>query len=449
MLQTTSDNMIRFLQISDIHFANVAGGDDEYRQMKCKFLEDIAECHQEIGRIDHILICGDIAFSGTEAQYKEAKSFIAQISESTGCTDGHPFVVPGNHDKKRDVYSRARQTMRGALLNGKNTQQLLTSKVKEPMAVGILYAPFKQYNKFASDNSCISDVGRKSLYFPESDQETGVVPRFESNDAFFWTEPIGELGGMSVIIHGSNSALLSDKDDGESHNMKEGQHLQVLPLQAYNIEAKENEIHLLMLHHPLSEIMEKEDLETKIDNLFRLQLYGHIHKQSSSSGDAIHIYSGALQPPEADENKEYFPVYNVLEMDVVEEGGQPCLKVDVFCRKWDGAKFDEYPEETKTGDKALKVKLPINDAWERTKKRKEAGKHDTGNMEVAALTVYPHAVKHRFLQSGKEGKIIKKMYGDRFESITPNRMKYLEFLKQVEVEGKMNELNDILKSYGK
>ena len=95
------------------------------------------------------------------------------------------------------------------------------------------------------------------------------------------------------------------------------------------------------------------------------------------------------------------------------------------------------------------MKLPINDAWERTKKRKEAGKHDTGNMEVAALTVYPHAVKHRFLQSGKEGKIIKKMYGDRFESITPNRMKYLEFLKQVEVEGKMNELNDILKSYGK
>ena len=52
--------MIRFLQISDFHFADTNGNDDEYRQMKCKFLEDIASCHTSMGRIDYILICGDI-----------------------------------------------------------------------------------------------------------------------------------------------------------------------------------------------------------------------------------------------------------------------------------------------------------------------------------------------------------------------------------------------------
>lgn len=225
-----NDDMIRFLQISDIHFANVACCDDEFRQMKSKFLEDIKQCHKEMGRIDHILICGDIAFSGMETQYKEAKSFIAQICENTGCMDGHPFVVPGNHDKKREVYCRTRQMMRNALLKGKSTQQLLSSKIREPMAVGILYAPFKQYYKFAADNSCISDVARKSLYFPESDQEKGAVPKYGTEDTFYWSEPIGEFGGMTVFIHGSNSALLSDKDDGEEHDIKDGQHLQVLPL---------------------------------------------------------------------------------------------------------------------------------------------------------------------------------------------------------------------------
>ena len=47
--------MIRFLQISDIHFTDVTGNDDVYKLMKCKFLEDIESCRQQKGKID----CGD------------------------------------------------------------------------------------------------------------------------------------------------------------------------------------------------------------------------------------------------------------------------------------------------------------------------------------------------------------------------------------------------------
>lgn len=133
----------------------------------------------------------------------------------------------------------------------------------------------------------------------------------------------------------------------------------------------------------------------------------------------------------------------------MEESGQHCLKVNVFSRKWDGIKFDEYAEETKIGDNALIVKLPCNDAWKKTKKKIGTWKPDTCNLESATLGIYPHIVKHRFLQSGKEGSIIKKMYGDRFDSLAPNRLKYLEFLKQVEKDGKMNELDEILKNHGK
>lgn len=41
------------------------------------------------------------------------------------------------------------------------------------------------------------------------------------------------------------------------------------------------------------------------------------------------------------------------------------------------------------------------------------------------------------------------MYGEQFNGVKPNRTKYLAFLKQVEADGRLNELNEILNMYGK
>lgn len=439
--------MIRFLQISDIHFTDVTGNDDDYKLMKGKFLEDIGVCKGLMGKVDRILICGDIAFAGMDNQYKEARTFINKICEKTECED--LLLVPGNHDKKRDVYKRARMMMRDSLLKGKSTKLLLESKVNEPMAIGILLAPFKQYYKLALDNTCISDMALTATGFPESDQEMDKMPKFKSSDALYWTKNLGDLKGYSVYIHGSNTSLLSDQDDGESKNLKNGKHLQVLPLQAYNVVGELNEIHIIMLHHPMSEIIDGKDIGKDLDNRFQLQFFGHAHKQSSSDDGVIKIYSGAFQPEEEEDKSEYFPVYNIIEMDVVEEGGKPFLKVDVYSRKWDGAKFDEFAEETKTGMNALKVELKHNDAWEKTMERIKGEQNDEGNLKEAKLDVYPSAVKSRFLRSGKEGKIIEEMYKDHFDDISPNRVKYLTFLRQVELDARFYELDEILNRYGK
>ena len=371
--------MIRFLQISDIHFTDVTGNDDDYKLMKGKFLEDIGVCKGLMGKVDRILICGDIAFAGTDNQYKEARTFINKICEKTECED--LLLVPGNHDKKWDVYKRARMMMRDSLLKGKSTKLLLESKVNEPMAIGILLAPFKQYYKLALDNTCISDMALTAAGFPESDQEMDKMPKFKSSDALYWTKNLGDLKGYSVYIHGSNTSLLSDQDDGESKNLKNGKHLQVLPLQAYNVVGELNEIHIIMLHHPMSEIIDGKDIGKDLDNRFQLQFFGHAHKQSSSDDGVIKIYSGAFQPEEEKDKSEYFPVYNIIEMDVVEEGGKPFLKVDVYSRKWDGAKFDEFAEETKTGINALRVELKYNDAWEKTMERIKGEQNDEGNLK--------------------------------------------------------------------
>ena len=442
--------MIRFLQISDIHFSDTQGSSDGYRQMKCKFMENLADCKNNLGKIDYVLICGDIAFSGQDSQYKEARQFISEICKKVGCKEENVFVVPGNHDKKREVYGRARSIMKDALIKEKNNiniKQLIDSKVKEPMAIGILYAPFKQYYKLAAYYSCISDIARKAALLPESNQR-GEVPKFESNDEMYWKEQLGEINGFNITLFGSNTSLLSDQYDGESQHLEDGQHLQVLPLQAYNVQAKSNEINILMLHHPMTEIYDGENVGKVIDGLFKVQLYGHMHRQSSICENAVKIYSGALQPPKNEENCDYFPVYNVIELDVVDDEGTPCLKVTLFSRKWNGMEFVEYNEETKTGEDALRLRLPHNDAWERTMERVRKGEQYMGK-EKMETTISPHAVKHAFLKSEKAQKIIKELYDNQFDNISPNRIKYLYFLKQVEIDGKFGELNELLKKYGK
>ena len=205
--------MIRFLQISDIHFKDKDGNDDEYLQMKSKFIDDIELCQRSKGKIDYVLICGDIAFSGLDREYKVAREFIGSICDKAKCDQ--VFLVPGNHDKKWSVYQRMRQAMRDYLLKGKSLKLLFESKVYEPMAVGTLYTPFKQYYKLAEEKLCISDVASKALVFPESEQK-GEVAEFVSIDKMYWTQDLGEIKGFHLYIHGSNTSLLSDRDDGDS-----------------------------------------------------------------------------------------------------------------------------------------------------------------------------------------------------------------------------------------
>ena len=135
-------------------------------------------------------------------------------------------------------------------------------------------------------------------------------------------------------------------------------------------------------------------------------------------------------------------------MDVIEESGNPTLRVEVFCRKWDGTKFDEYLTETKTGAKALKIQLPQNDAWKRTMDRIKMEADSCIDKPIESQTS-PFAVKNAFLRCGREGIVVREMYGDKFSGISSNRIKYLAFLSQVEKDGRLEELNNILNKYDK
>ena len=97
--------MLRILQISDIHWKDRLGANDAYKYISDGMIDDLkCYCQQKSVYFDHILICGDIAFSGANAQYKRAKGFITTLCQTVGCKESEVYVIPGNHDKNRDLY---------------------------------------------------------------------------------------------------------------------------------------------------------------------------------------------------------------------------------------------------------------------------------------------------------------------------------------------------------
>ena len=75
--------MLILLQLSDIHFRKKPDELDEYSQMRVRMIETIEDyCKNET--INAILICGDIAFSGSHAEYEDkAKAFISACGLSS------------------------------------------------------------------------------------------------------------------------------------------------------------------------------------------------------------------------------------------------------------------------------------------------------------------------------------------------------------------------------
>ena len=123
--------MIRFLQFSDIHFLFCEETEDDYAQMRIRFIEDLENVKQQFGPIDHVLICGDIACKGQKEEFNKAREFIDAVSNVLEVNGKRPnvFVVPGNHDINRKSYEATRNLLRPVLLDKKNNNKL-NNKIK-------------------------------------------------------------------------------------------------------------------------------------------------------------------------------------------------------------------------------------------------------------------------------------------------------------------------------
>lgn len=415
--------MIRFLQFSDIHFLFCEETEDEYAQMRIRFIEDLENVKKKIGHIDYILICGDIANKGQKTEFDKAKIFIESVSKALEIEGKRPniFVVPGNHDIDWGCYTLTRNLLRATLLDPTgNNEFLRTIKHTEPDTMKVLYSPLLAYNEFAQPYS-IDEVSETIMI--------GDINGHCFDDKnYFWKFCLGKEDDYTVNIYGLNSALTCDGEERAKNDIKEKNHLLFLPKPAYNIQAYSNEINISMLHHPLDWLIDEDHARIIFDDRFKLQFFGHMHVQSSHSEKAVKIFSGAFQPEQETGLNDCPPVYNVIELNVEDSN----MNIRLESRKWDGSYFVNYEDESKI----MSVSLSAPDNW--TESTQEESKKDVVAIEHTMIPI--NEINYKFINSDRQREIIEKLMPGTFDDKRSDRANCLIFLKNIKEKGRYQEL---------
>jgi hypothetical protein len=213
----------------------------------------------------------------------------------------------------------------------------------------------------------------------------------------------------------------------EFPDSSKGEHTLFLPFMGYNVVTRSNEVNISMIHHPINWLGNEDKVQNIFDDRFKIQFYGHMHKQSSSSGTAIKIYSGALQPPSGDD--DYPPVYNYIEVDIKDSN----LMVSINCRKWDGRKFVKYVEECKS------YTLPLikEDLWN-VEDKNDAQKE----LHIESTPIPTHEIIQLFrIQAPAVKKqIISEMESEEYNKQLSSHIHELHFLKTIKATNRLTEL---------
>jgi DNA repair exonuclease SbcCD nuclease subunit len=408
--------MIRLLQLSDIHLLYKDEEMDAYSDIRQGLFSDIKDFCASGQQINHILICGDIANSGEVSQYEKAKCFIDKLCEIIGCNPFEVYIIPGNHDKKRDVeYATTRKIIYNSLRdNNKNDELLEIFKYKETQTLKLLYKPLMNYYQFADYYDCTDHLARKCI---------NGVDGFtcEEVDKMYWKQSLAEISGFKINLFGINSVLTSDENDEKNK--------QFLPKFTYRITKETNHINMMMMHHPINDIISHDKIEKELDERFDIQLYGHIHKQSSATGKSIKIFSGSLQPPESDDD-QYLPVYNIIDIDIE---NMTDLKLTLHARKWNGECFIDFTEESKT----LKLNIQHDNPWEN--KSKEDLKENNLPQGVKI-----REIQYAFLSHRNPRSIINRLYNNSYNDDLTLHVNCIKFLQKIKNENRFTDLWELL-----
>lgn len=417
----------KILLLSDIHLLAKADEFDPHYGLRLAFLRDIKDYKDSCGSIDAIFICGDIASTGKEQEYVNAKEFLSTICQKVNCPEHEIYTVPGNHDKD---FGAANPHLRHLLHLGLahevpashlRFQDLLTGDFD---TIKLLYTPFENYHNFAfSYDSAESLMSRclledKPFYHPQSDQT-------------FLEKKLTNINGFDIYLYGLNTAIASDWYDIDDSEGREHGHYLFLPNYRFCVE-QENRVNIALMHHPLNCVKEGNIITEEFDSKFHVQIFGHLHQPSSRNNNSVHIFSGALQPPYSygENQTQYFSVFNIIELDVMKNPG-PSLKVSLKVEKYCPDKgFENYKPETK--NYSVPLKDGHSNRWENDKNAPDKKQMDISSRKIIV----------KFLQSRNPKQYIKQLgnYDDNLS--LPLNCKL--FLQKMEADGKLNDLWNLL-----
>lgn len=322
---------LKLLHISDIHFRAFKNNEyldlDKDIQNELEF--DLRELKVDFGKIDLILIGGDIAFSGSESEYKVADEWIKKICEITECEQENVLTVPGNHDIDRSKLSVLVMDAHKQLKQLKNRGEIdykISQYVNDKESAKTLLSPLSNYNSFA--------------------QKYGSIPR--GDNVLYWYKDV-LLDNSILRIRGVNSALVSDAgDDENTSKLILGSHQSTIPRDS-------GVVNLVLCHHPPQWLSDGDEVKTDLNNRTRIQLYGHKHAfgREVINNCCLVLAAGAMQPSRAEQGWE--PRYNIIELAIPSVSHDHLLNVKLYKRVWKkdlkkfvadynegGGKFEEH-----------------------------------------------------------------------------------------------------------
>ena len=297
------------LHISDIHFRREEIGNpmDPNNHLRNELKRDAEEMCQRLGKApDAILVSGDIAFAAHADEYAFALSWLEKLAIACGTTSECIFVIPGNHDVVRSMASKPMVQALHQQIKSANPillDNVLRGILQDPDSSRALYAPLDQFNLFAGQFFC--DVS--------APMRTIATRSLKLND------------GSTLKLIGFNSALVSSQAD-------EVGNLFVDPA-CFQITRERGVEHVVLCHHPFTWLRQGEVLKGHLNDVARIQLFGHEHtNRIELQRDTVRIAASAAHPDRTEHGWE--PGYNLIELQVVNKGAERRLYMEAHVRIW-------------------------------------------------------------------------------------------------------------------
>lgn len=324
------------LHLSDIHFRREEVGTpmDPNNHLRNELLRDAEQMCERLGKVPSaILISGDIAFAAHADEYAFALTWLEKLVVSCGTTIESVFVVPGNHDVVRSMASRPSVQAYHRDIKSANQISLdgiLRGLLTDPDASRLLYAPLDQYNLFAGQFFC--DVSAPERTIAKRD--------LKLND------------GSVLRLTGLNSAFVSSQADQRND-------LFVDPA-CFQVTRERGVEHVAICHHPFTWLRNGEALKDHLNDVARIQLFGHEHtNRIELNRDSIRVSASAAHPDRTEHGWE--PGYNLLELEVINTGTERELSIVAHVRIWQSRPGQFRPKMDREND-VFRHKISL-DGW--------------------------------------------------------------------------------------
>lgn len=427
---------LRIAHLSDIHFKDESTqiGHDANESMREDVVLDLIDLCKEYGPLDALIVSGDIAFSGKEAEFKYARQWFYDLLDRTNSPAAEIIVCPGNHDvdrgefKNDDSIAEAQDAIRS--MNGVDSiQAKLEARLRTDTGKKLLMRSLQNYNNFALEFGCEFEI---------------------SKEKYSWHRDLSLNDGSILRIRGLNSTMFC--------GMKDTKRKLFLGRNAWSIKKQAGVEYLAFAHHPPSWFIDESEMENELDDKVKIQMYGHEHTSKISPAiKSIKMFAGAINPER--DGKEWIPGYNFVRIHVDSSSGLRKLHVRVNSRQWQStppSQFSMYRGLEKDGTHKYEFLLP---EW--TTPNTEAASYKMGRgvlaKEVASMDDTekksdPKLSNHEFLRLFFNLSFVEKKkifdelnLSDSKEAMQPQYVQVKNSLARAKERGQINEIYTKLK----